>query len=280
MSNSSSCNNCSDCPKRNSISQGAFGVEICQFDLNESIDTRPKQSANCLFNFVSKFKYLEEILRDMCITPRYCEENIEYLGIAGVNKIILPMRCFCDIPLNRLTEHVKIYGKYGIAFTREWGLKNKLQPVQYLNQNSEVTEHIVSNLRGRIDKNNYFSLKYIKPLVGKMKRKGKDKELALCFEDEKEWRYIPEMKPNDPPWYMITCPVSLNELSNKLYDNKEKFSLKFNFNDIKYLLVENEKYSKDLIDILTDDSLPLHVNDRYNLISKILIFDKLEEDWG
>lgn len=55
-----------------------------------------------------------------------------------------------------------------------------------------------------------------------MKRKGKEKELALCFEDEKEWRYIPEMKTNDPPWFMITCPVSLNELSNKLYDNKEK----------------------------------------------------------
>ena len=28
------------------------------------------------------------------------------------------------------------YGEYGIALTKEWGLTNKIQPIQYINENS------------------------------------------------------------------------------------------------------------------------------------------------
>ena len=38
--------------------------------------------------------------------------------------------------LNKLEKHMNTYGEYGIALTKEWGLTNKIQPIQYINENS------------------------------------------------------------------------------------------------------------------------------------------------
>ncbi|MBS5697337.1 MAG: hypothetical protein KHW82_14505 [Lachnospiraceae bacterium] len=46
------------------------------------------------------------------------------------------MICFCDITVNRLEEHMNLYGKYGIAFSKSWGIEKGIQPLQYVNRNS------------------------------------------------------------------------------------------------------------------------------------------------
>ena len=56
-----------------------------------------RQSANALFTFMDKFSYLKDILETKLIFPRYCRENIEYLGLNKLPEIAFPMKCFCDI---------------------------------------------------------------------------------------------------------------------------------------------------------------------------------------
>lgn len=116
---------------------------------------------------MSKAEYLEKVLADKCLYPRYCEENIEYLELMyegrKIDTIAVLQKCFCDIPLHRITEkfplavideksllddvrqalsegstHTDFYGEYGIAFAKSWAQSKNLQPVQYINPKSIV----------------------------------------------------------------------------------------------------------------------------------------------
>ena len=82
------------------------------------------------------------MLKNKMISPRYCSEDIEYLKIDGIKKIAYPMRCFCDINLQKLDYHMSWYGNYGIAFEKSWGMQNDIQPVHYLNENSTLRKDI------------------------------------------------------------------------------------------------------------------------------------------
>lgn len=171
------------------------------------------QSANTLFHFMTKFKYLEEVLKKKAIIPRYCKEDLEYLNIEGEEgsfiEVFVLQKCFCDIPFHKLTEnfqlqatgdnylnlseseklrlqnkytHPDFYGEYAIAFSKRWGEKNNLQPIHYLNEHSQYTKNL-SNLINQILKLDDVSdayaddvlnrLSFVKPLRGIMKRKFK-----------------------------------------------------------------------------------------------------------
>ena len=56
------------------------------------------------------------------LSPRYCEEDIRYLKISNLKRMAYPMKCFCDINIHKLTEHLDWYGYYGLAFSKEWGM--------------------------------------------------------------------------------------------------------------------------------------------------------------
>lgn len=90
--------------------------------------------ADALFNFVGKIDYIIEPLEHRMLSPRYCFESVEYLEIDDITRIALPMKCFCDISFHRLEAHLEWYGYYGLAFNKEWGMRNGIQPVQYINK--------------------------------------------------------------------------------------------------------------------------------------------------
>lgn len=86
--------------------------------LKDSITFSPNddyvQSANTLFHFMKKSEYLEFILTNKAIIPRYCIENIEYLNIhvenSNFKEIAILQKCFCDIPFHKLTDNFELNG--------------------------------------------------------------------------------------------------------------------------------------------------------------------------
>lgn len=179
------------------------------------------QSANSIFHFMKKEQYLKDILTKKAIVPRYCVENIRYLGIhnEGIDyeEVAVLQKCFCDIPFHKLMEnfslcgegrgfdllseedktkastnntHPDFYGKYGIAFSKSWAENQGLQPIHYLNEKSYHT-HDFTQMFEKVLKEEKIEdafvddilnrLSFIKPLRGMMTRAVWTKEKKEVF---------------------------------------------------------------------------------------------------
>lgn len=186
-------------------------------------------SANTLFHFTTTKQSLLGILENG-LYVRYSLENYESL-ISGKAELVLPMTCFCDIPLSQVKRHTSIYGKYAIGLTKSWGMKHGVNPVIYTYPNS-TTANILNELTDDLEKffdiaedkktftkgknqtkkvidNDWDStvhygnkvvdlytnlshfIKFIKPYEGKFFRNNDYLHKPVKFYEEREWRFMP-----------------------------------------------------------------------------------------
>lgn len=251
-----------------------------------------KQSANALFNFMKKKEYLKLILKNKAFIPRYCEEVIDYLKAEGIEKIAFPMTCFCDIHVQKIIYHCSFYGYVGIGMYKEWGINKGIQPIHYINNNSRIYKELSTLFKNAYDivdeidedeteeYKNYIleHILFLKPLVGKMYR---DTEyIKKNFHDEKEWRYVPYIdKSIDLPLIIPQEHTHVNAYKpySDAIKNYKQMWLCFEYKDIKYLFLENEADRQDIINYIMEE-LDIDKNEKYELISKIIVLDQIEED--
>ena len=265
------------------------------------------------------------------MVPRYCNENIPYLDIeiAGkkIDKISILQKCFCDMHFHKLSEknkikvvdddeitdeekehiqnsssHTDFYGGYAVAFSKRWGEEKGLQPIVYVNSESDYTKTLKDYLKEslRAEKLNDVSYNYIlstlghiKPIRGEMERitdSGKIVKVIKNFHDEKEWRYVPrqeELIRNNLQNIIVSENVlkkrsTINrELQNIEYQN---IWLRFEYEDIKYIIVPNRTERIELIKFINllpdnnfrDDDGEI---DKDILISRILVLEEIRGDW-
>ena len=244
---------------------------------------KPKQSANSLFKFVRKPEHLDFILKNMAIIPRYNIEDIKYLNI-GMNEIAYPMVCFCDLNLHRISPHIDFYGCYGIAFSKEWGIKNRFQPLQYINPNSDLVSDYSEAFRFAIKDTsdseilqNYIQTQmyFLKPISGQMNVNGDIK--IKNFTDECEWRYIPNLNETDFPGAITEDNFySIGRLNSALTKEQRSW-IKFEPEDIKYIIIKTHDELQNIISIFKSNNL--EDDQIYNLVSKIIIWTDAEEDF-
>lgn len=296
------------------------------------------QSANSLFHFMTKANYLKSALSNKALIPRYCVEDIGYLGIKRdghqFSEIAVLQKCFCDIPFHKLGENLQLkvveeeydkltldnqiklknhnthfdyYGKYAIAFSKSWGEKKGLQPIHYLNTESPYANDFSSlfesifaeeELTVEYSRDIIDRLAYLKPLRGSMKRKIKDEnmqdvdiEIENNFHDEREWRYVPNTEQLDKCKLecIIAHPLIVKNskaISQALEESKyEQVWLKFMYNEIRYIIVPDQHARLEFIDVimsLPEDNFDGQDNvlqQKYILISKILVLDEIRKDW-
>ena len=242
----------------------------------------PKQSANTLFRFFKEPDYLFGSIEKKAMIPRYYGENIDYLNI-GFHRIAYPMICFCDITVHKLGEHMDLYGKYGIAFSKTWGIQKGIQPLQYVNRNSILCHDFseafkTSIMEGKEDSATNFLLTqmyYMKPIEGTMPRDGKN--IKKNFTDECEWRYVPNISTIGLPQVVTESDMASIDVLNRTISETDAVWLKFEFNDIKYIILPTnqdfEKICVFLDGVVADESI------RRKLISKIIIWDEAKEDF-
>ena len=257
----------------------------------------PLQSANVLFKFIDKIDYLKEALKYKAIMPRYYEEMLSYIQIK-YEKIVFPMSCFCDIPLNKLVPHMQNYGDYGIGLNKQWGIGRGIQPIQYINPSSSlISDYKVAfskscETSGKdktivSDYSNYLltNLLFMKPIEGPML---KDNEyIEMNFHDEREWRFVPDMNNINTELPLLIPQKHIDRYLNlnayKTYSDAIKKCpdswLKFQYNDVKYLIVKTDAERKDFIRFIKSKDIKARVIEKDILISKILVFDELKEDW-
>ncbi len=157
---------------------------------------KPKSST--LFHFTKSIDYLKSILSEG-LEPRYCLEDSRYLG-HGQDHIGSPMVCFCDIPISRLSDHTSFYGDYGIGLTKNWGLKNKVEPIIYSTDTGavpDVIKYLLSIVEfddkekdDLLNRNFNRLIPRVKPLEGRMVVGGEF--IEKDFYQESEWRFVPD----------------------------------------------------------------------------------------
>ena len=121
---------------------------------------------------------------------------------------------------------------------------------------------------------------YYKPYEGKIKNRNTGKLESKCFTDECEWRFIPDVtKAGFIQVYYdenIFNAGILGDLSNSM-EGIEEISLKYEYTDIKYIIVKTADDLKSLANEIAswglDDAL------KYQLISKVIIWDDSWEDF-
>ena len=294
------------------------------------------QSANTLFHFMKEGKYLKDALERRALIPRYCVEDIEYLNIqvGGMSfpRIAVLQKCFCDIPFHKLLDafkldivdgenvplkdedrrklitgntHPDFYGKYAIAFSKRWGERNNLHPIQYVNAHSTYTTEFsklfpslweAEELPESYANDILNRLAYMKPLRGTMGRvldgaSGERLTIKMWknFHDEREWRYVPSVRVTDDVEIrqIIANPSILqmmfieDRINESLSTDRYKsIWLCYNYDDIRYILVPNLQARIDTIQTILDipDDQFVNSEQKYILISKIVVLDELRKD--
>ncbi|HEM6510253.1 abortive phage resistance protein AbiGI [Streptococcus suis] len=283
--------------------------ELDDFEVIQS-----KITANALFNFMREYSYLEKAILNMAICPRYYPEDISYLNLKYNSKDLtewyIPMTCFCDIPLHQISYHAegnsillndKGYGKFSIAFHKEFGIRKGIQPIHYLNTSSVQVAELTAALNILINKDSDYSedsdilmnfifeyIRMIKPYTGKMKRRDRDNnviEIKKNFQDEHEWRYIPKLNPRELPLMLIEEEEIRAEEINKIYTDSilqtRDGVLKFDVEDIRYIFVDTVQNRNRLIQFIRgkQKGRRLSSQEKDILISKIMVYEELKEDW-
>lgn len=251
-------------------------------------------SSNSLFHFTQKKEYLISIL-EQTFVPRYCFEQIKLsdkLERAGFESAI-PMVCFCDISLSQINNHIKMYGSYGLGMTKEWGIRKKLNPIIYVNPNSNISESVselAENIYQALDKHcseitknisdEYVNLvNFLKPYEGNFKR-GNKIHKDLRFYNEREWRYIPKIdfdsivKKNLSKEEFLNPEILKNE-NQKLYE----YRLGFKPSDIKYIFVKNENEIHPMMEQLRNIKSKFSRKEIDVLTSKIITTEQIKEDF-
>lgn len=278
-------------------------MKMKRIDTNAPIELVPKLSANSFFHFMNERQFLYTALVKKALFPRYCKEDISYLGLSiednGIDEVAYPEKCFCDIPLHEVCSHVNTYGKFGIGLKKSWGIKAGLQPIQYVNPDSSLVADFKTafyaslkseNADNNIEKVKDFLVSYmlfIKPVTGTNENRISGQLEEKYFTDECEWRYVPNLSKKEMEVILFGNAIYKNadghtpliEKYNIALGKLEDVWLRFEYSDLKYITVQNDIEKKLLIKFISSMDNGTDEMEKLDLISKIIVFDSVQEDF-
>lgn len=237
---------------------------------------KPQQSANTLFHAKKELDWLIDDIKNGYFSPRYVNENIEYLNVR-YKYLSIPMVCFCDVFLGKLSKHMKVYGDYVIGMKKSWGEMKKLQKILYLSQDSTLDEIVKNRFSLALSTGDVSDgekdiilklLKFIKPILGN--QDGKD----IYYPDDAEWRYVPEFSDDELPElisFEIKPNFQLEKYNKVLASEISKYKLYFEEEDIKYIIVPNKTSFNKIVKVLQKEG-------KEKLFSKLIIWKDIKED--
>lgn len=228
-------------------------------------------SSNTLFHFTNSIDNLLNIMREDFI-PHFSLEKIK-LGKMNFN-FAYPMVCFCDIPLSQIKNHIKHYGNYGIGLTKEWGKENKLNPVQYIERNSDLSDYLsevvitissgVKQSKEGLPKSTLYLIKHLKQY--------ENKDENYRYYDEREWRYLPKTEEimDENSFIIHQRSQGKRKLANH--------GLRFIPNDISYIIIRDESEINLMISYLRKIKIK-YEGQIDKLISRIITVDQIYNDF-
>lgn len=253
--------------------------------------------ASSLFHFTS-FDSLKTIFVSGYLRASFNFERVDDLG-KDFRYCAIPMVCFCDIPLRFVSkDHVAQYGSYGLAFKKQWAIKNGIQPLTYRIEGSGISKTTVeliesvkssgmtldklykeeleisgsqsvlklisttSKINGLIFDSYAFSKPY-----------GRDGE----FYREREWRYKAEYPLEFFQEYYESDKNEINEVYHQDMEDMSKY-LNFKIADIEHIIIEKREDLAELVSHIDSTLSQMSSLDRYRLIQKVSDLETIQRD--
>lgn len=210
-----------------------------------------KISSKYLFHFTKSAEILVSILKNG-FYPMTAIEDISFmLPNYKEAKVGIPMVCFTDIPLSESEIHREEYGEFGIGLTKEWGMKNGLNPISYVVKGSEMynsfnhMQFIAKDNAVLLDQENDTDTHVLNMMEAFMDYTGYLKEYTSDmdmnkkpFYDEREWRYLPPFKEPEVGMDGLCNRLDISIVNDKqkrmdLNEKmKAKYTLRFDIDDM------------------------------------------------
>ena len=245
-------------------------------------------SASSLFHFTKTKNSLYGIL-DHTFRLSYCREDF-FIGGKRYS-IRVPMVSFCDIPLSEIKNHIDSYGSYGIGLSKEWGKRNRLNPVLYVEQDSFLSrsyERALSRFVLEEARLNEVTdpdrlavldvLRYIKNYEGSLTRSNGHHIPLYRYSDEREWRYVPEVG-EDCDMILDDRLFQREEIREMAMKRLSPLRLSFAADEVRYIVIEKDSEINELVEYLRHIKNPRYspeVVDR--LTTRILTRDQIMAD--
>ena len=234
-------------------------------------------SSNFLFHFTKELNNIKSILING-FYPRTCKENYSFLLTEIPREEAyyrLGMVCFCDIPVDLQGKHRKLYGNYGIALSKEWGISKGICPLMYIPLKTggiRTLEQIAIQIKGLLLLNEKATNSHLVEEEIRKKLTGYTEELfgnfiqfmgywklyeegELRYYDEREWRYVypwttqKQIRHGDSNLLIgkdVDDEKKIQRLNNALARNP----LCFSTDDIEMIVVPTKEDSNNLVDFL------------------------------
>lgn len=132
-----------------------------EFSLNEKFFNN--KDVDQIIRYCSKLEYIIENINIGGFQPSYCKELYQD------ELILIPMVSFCNIPLTDVGKYL-YYGDYGLGFSLDWAVKNKISSVNYVHENSEFSK--LANEINISMLTNYAGYHFNKVLEEKLNQRG------------------------------------------------------------------------------------------------------------
>lgn len=231
-------------------------------------------SSETLFTFTGKLEYLISMLSDG-IKPRYVFERLPFKEYYYV----VPVKCFCDIPLGKIKSHLEWFGNYGLGIKRSFLQDNGTTPIMYVHENSD-------RIFNTIDKLNEDELKKM-PSLPLLKRhygwdykeedNGEYTKKQRKFYDEREWRYVP-LETEIEVGKGKTIEDGIKYVKKKNKDNTLIFNpLELDPSKIEYIIIYDRVEFVELRKALKE--LYKNENVYEEMLSKVLIVKQVLRDF-
>ncbi len=206
-----------------------------------------------------KYETLKSILQTLSLRLSYSKEDF-CIGAKKVSSAVHPMVCFCQHQLDELNNKKITYGKYGIAFSTDWALQNRISPVLYIDGKSLAAKGLATLLRARRNKEKVIPKRLRLPIM-EIKCFTKNvrgynsylKKDNFDFKNENEWRYVP--RKSDIGGNLISQKQTTYLKNPDRYNKKLlSYPLKFKISDIKMIFVAKDSQIKKLSNDFSIDS--------------------------
>ena len=265
-------------------------------------------SSSSLFHFTRKSSVFKKILKNGLMyfeSVEYCPNDDISANLAYKNNgiYIIPMICFCDIPISRTLVHRKTYGNYAIGFNKEY-LRTKLldtiNPVNYVSNPMYAYNLAIlkQNLDTKIQENSNRLL-YDKDFKSEVDKECKIIHSLLSYfkpyeyYDEREWRAIlPEKNKwgsTTATWFGNNSTIIEHIKAFRKITKATNIYLSFTSgelaNAISHVIVPKEDDINKFVEYILKEQnqifgcTKVSKEERIVLISKITSFERIENDY-